>query len=184
MTNIIKHPIWAILFLILCIANICCLFWLIESLNGQPKHQPSADQTFRLKSNDTLILSEATVKKHIDTKNKDTAILFNNYYIWIKSSSKFMNFDVESTIKTKPVVISPGVLSLEIKSVDIGNLPISKKQALRLVQRYGALPQAVKLDEENERFIYTVGIQKFGDTELLLTKIENHQWYFDVKMKE
>lgn len=183
MTKIIKHPIWFILFILLLIFNIYVIFWAKQIFSDQAEIRSLSQ--FEVHSDDKMILSEATIKNFIVLDDKNTKIKFKDHNIWIESKSKFMSFDVHTKIKTQPEVISPGVIALNIDEVDIGSLPLSKKQALSIVNQYGNLPSTVRLDEENKRFIYTLGIQEVGDTKILLRKIDaTHQWHFDLKLKE
>lgn len=179
----LRHPIWFVLLLLLIIANICTILWIKQSL----AEVPSAPQIekFDVKSDDEMILSEDTIKQFISIDDKDTKIKFKDHTIWIDSTSQFLNFDVLTKIKTHPTVISPGVIALNIENVDIGKLPLSKEKALRIVKKYGNLPPSVTLDEENKRFIYTLGIQQVGDTKILLKKIDSeNKWHFDLELKE
>ncbi|WP_414049661.1 DUF2140 family protein [Macrococcus animalis] len=183
MTRFIKHPIWFVLFILLLLFNLYVIFWAKQLFSEQAEIKSLA--AFELSSDDKMILSEETIKKFIVLNDKNTKIKFKDHKIRIESKSKFMTLDVHTKIKTQPKVISPGVIALNIENVNIGNLPLSEKQALSIVDKYGELPSKVRLDEENKRFIYTLGIQEVGDTKILLEKIdENHKWHFDLKLKE
>ncbi|MFC6291457.1 DUF2140 family protein [Macrococcus epidermidis] len=183
MTKAIKHPVWFILFILLLCINIYSIFW-ARQIFSEP-FQIKAIPSFEMGSKDQMILSEKTIKHFITMDDKNTKIKLKDHFIWIDAKSKFMTLDVQTKIKTTPKVIAPGVLALNIERIDIGRLPLSKQKALRIVDKYGDLPKEVTLDEENKRFIYTLGIQEVGDTKILLKKIDNEKaWHFDLKIKE
>lgn len=183
MTKVIKHPVWFILFIILLCINIYSIFW-AKQIFSEPL-QLKALPTFEMNSKDTMILSEDTIKKFITIDDQNTKIIYKDHFIWVDAKSKFLTLDVHTKIKTTPEVISPGVLALNIENIDIGRLPLSKQKALSIVDKYGELPTEVILDEENKRFIYTLGIQKVGDTKVLLKKIDDDKaWHFDLKLEE
>lgn len=179
----IKNPVWFILFILLLCINLYSIFW-AKQIFSEPirlKSLPSIE----MHSKDKMILSEDTIKHFITVDDKNTKIKFKDHFIWIDAKSKFMTFDVHTKIKTNPQVIAPGILALNIERIDIGRLPLSKQKALRIVDKYGELPTEVILDEENKRFIYTLGIQEVGDTKILLKKIDDDKaWHFDLKLKE
>ncbi|WP_240837832.1 DUF2140 family protein [Macrococcoides goetzii] len=183
MIKLIKHPIWFILFILLLFINLYSFFWARQIFSEpiQLKSLPSIE----MDSKDKMILSEDTIKHFITLDDKNTKIKFKDHFIWIDAKSEFMTFDVHTKIKTTPEVIAPGMLALNIERIDIGQLPLSKQKALRIVDKYGDLPDEVTLDEENNRFIYTLGIQEIGDTKILLKKIDDEKaWHFDLKLKE
>ncbi|RAI82593.1 DUF2140 family protein [Macrococcoides goetzii] len=183
MIKAIKHPVWFILFILLLCINIYSIFW-ARQIFSEPLQMKTLP-TFEMDSKDTMILSEKTIKHFITMDDKNTKIKFKDHFIWIDAKSKFMTLDVQTKIKTTPKVIAPGVLALNIERIDIGRLPLSKQKALRIVDKYGNLPKEVTLDEENKRFIYTLGIQEIGDTKILLKKIDDEKaWHFDLKIKE
>ncbi|WP_414056157.1 DUF2140 family protein [Macrococcus equi] len=183
MIKIVRSPVWLCLFVLLLFLNLVFLVGFLNLMSVPPSTVKASSST--LNTNDEMILSEKTIKNYMVTLDKQTNIHFKNHFILIDSKSKFMNIDINTEIKTLPEVIAPGVLALNIKDVNIGDLPISKKKSLRIINKYGDLPQQVKLDEQNNRFIYEIGIMKINNSKLLLTKIDKHnRWHFKLKIKE
>lgn len=177
-----KHPVWFVLFIALLLFNIAAVTY-ISNIFKAPDDVKI--EKFNLPSEDSIILSESTIKSFIDLNNDNTKIYFKKHHIWIKSQSEFMSLDVDTIIKTTPEVIAPGVVALNIEKIDIGKLPLSKKKTLSIVDKYGDLPNEVSLDAPNKRFIYNLGELEVGKNKLLLKKIDKqHRWHFNIELKE
>nr|WP_289709699.1 DUF2140 family protein [Macrococcus canis] len=183
MIRIIRSPFWFVLSLLLATFIIAALVIFNNRLTNEIAFKPEI-KSYHLTSEDTLILSEATVSNYLP-HDRDTEIYFKSNKILIHSKSKFLNQDVHASFTTTPEVYKDGVLKLKIDKVTIGKLPFSKQKLLDIVSEFGNLPEGVSLNVNQSAFYYNLGIIEHGETKLLLKEINSSdEWVFDIKIKE
>lgn len=186
MRKIIHSPIWMLLFLLLLVVNGVIIYMFTTSISTAPNTEVQVQPKENPKSSDNFILlDEDTVAKYLKSNDPHTQLSFNGHHILITSKTKVYGLDVETQIDTVPSVSQYGNLMLKVKDISIGQLPLSQKQQLKLVKKFGNLPKDVKVDLENEQFIYELDALKFGKNQLKLKTInKNNQWVFKLILKE
>lgn len=183
MINIIKKPIWFVLFILLAICNIF-LFLLINHELTQNEEESVLSEKISVQFNDKLILNESTIAKYLPD-DRYTKLSIEDHKIKIVSTTNMLNKEVKTTMITKPDVEVDGTLKLHIEQISIGQLPLNKKQQLQLVKKFGKLPDDVTLSVKQSALYYHMGIIKKNGTKLVLKSItDDNKWVFDIELGE
>lgn len=101
----------------------------------------------------TLTLQPEVVNHYLQQENTQAMKLsLTGEQLQIVQYSDFLSQKIKTNILTTPVVIGHNKLRLDINDVAVAGLPLSKKQTLNLIRRFGSLPDNVVLDVNKECF--------------------------------
>ncbi|UTH12829.1 DUF2140 family protein [Macrococcus equipercicus] len=174
---------WTVLFAVLLLINLITVIYVArlsaESPGVTVTSQPAAQ------GKNTLTLQPEVVNHYLQQENTQAMKLsLTGEQLQIVQYSDFLSQKIKTNILTTPVVIGHNKLRLDINDVAVAGLPLSKKQTLNLIRRFGSLPDNVVLDVNKECFYYDMAPIELGGTALDLTHINQTGWHFNITIEE